>query len=174
MRAWIALAPWSALGYPPTPFRVLRVAQSLSSIETKSDQLSRELRWGLVILGLAALSLLLVAATLRPSPLGFGTHRQLGLPPCTFMALWNMPCPSCGMTTSFAYFVRGDLVSAFRCNVGGTLLAGTTALFAVWSIMSAATGRFLVRPPRDQVLILAAGVLIAITLGDWLIRISVR
>src|SRR5437879_1484985 len=34
------------------------------------------------------------------------THRQLGLPECAFKVMTGKPCPSCGMTTSFALLVR--------------------------------------------------------------------
>src|SRR5437016_1117396 len=37
------------------------------------------------------------------------THRGLGLPPCTFYEQTRLPCPSCGMTTSFALLIRGDV-----------------------------------------------------------------
>ncbi len=60
---------------------------------------------------------------LRPSALGYGTHEQLGLPPCTFVALWSMRCPACGMTTSWAHATRGQWVSAWEANAGGALLA---------------------------------------------------
>ena len=73
-----------------------------------------------VAAGLAAL--LAVAVALKPSPLGLGTHQQLGLPPCSFQVLFGWPCPSCGMTTSSAHLVRGQLFGALRANVGGTLL----------------------------------------------------
>lgn len=51
---------------------------------------------------LAGATLLAVSATLTPSPRGFGTHLQLGLGPCSFLALTGYPCPVCGATTAFA------------------------------------------------------------------------
>lgn len=75
----------------------------------------------LVSIGLAAT--LLVARSLSPAEAGIGTHQQLGLPPCTSIVLWNSPCPACGMTTSWAWFTRGQLLIAAKTNVGGTLLA---------------------------------------------------
>jgi Protein of unknown function (DUF2752) len=61
--------------------------------------------WYLMIAGLS-IALLLVARLLRPSSNGFGTHRQLGLPPCAFLHFTGVPCPGCGLTTSVAHAAR--------------------------------------------------------------------
>jgi hypothetical protein len=65
-----------------------------------------------------------------------GTHQQLGLPPCTFVTVTGYPCPACGMTTSFALLVRGDVLNSLRANWVGTLLAGLCLLFIPWSLVS--------------------------------------
>jgi hypothetical protein len=74
-------------------------------------------------------------------PLRMATHRQLGLPPCTFYSLTGLPCPSCGLTTSFALFVRGDLANSWRANAVGTLLAIFLVLGIPWGIAGAVRGR---------------------------------
>ena len=61
--------------------------------------------WYLTIAGLSVV-LLCVARVLRPSAKGFGTHQQLGLPPCAFLHYTGIPCPSCGLTTSVAHAAR--------------------------------------------------------------------
>src|SRR5205085_6174191 len=71
-------------------------------------------RAGLVVIAAGLTALFAVALWLDPYgpggvPLAMGTHRQLGLPPCNFQRLTGLPCPSCGMTTSFALLVRGDV-----------------------------------------------------------------
>ena len=63
-------------------------------------------RIALVVLALALLALLVTAGTLTPDEQGFGTHQQLGLPPCTFYLVFKRPCPACGMTTSWAWLLR--------------------------------------------------------------------
>jgi hypothetical protein len=64
---------------------------------------------------------LTIARVLSPSPNGFGTHRQLGLPPCVFHQWTGLPCPTCGMTTSFAHTVRLQFYEAFLTQPFGML-----------------------------------------------------
>src|SRR5207247_928784 len=52
-----------------------------------------------------------------------GTRQQLGLPTCTFKEVTGLPCPACGMTSSFALLVRGDVVNSLRATAAGTVLA---------------------------------------------------
>jgi hypothetical protein len=69
------------------------------------------------------------------------THRQMGLPPCTFKSMAGLPCPSCGMTTSFALLIRGDVWNSLRANCAGTILATLCLLFVPWSLVSVWLGR---------------------------------
>jgi hypothetical protein len=64
------------------------------------------------------------------------THTQLGLPKCTFYVATGIPCPSCGMTTSFSLLMHGDLLNSLRANWVGTSLASFCALFIPWAIVS--------------------------------------
>ncbi|MEC9374691.1 MAG: hypothetical protein VYC34_12640, partial [Planctomycetota bacterium] len=57
----------------------------------------------------AFIAVLIVAATLTPSPDGHGTHTRLGLTPCPWVLTLNKPCPTCGMTTAFAHAADGQL-----------------------------------------------------------------
>jgi hypothetical protein len=115
---------------------------------------------------------LAVAGWLRPDPNGFGTHRQLGLPPCTSVWLFGVRCPSCGMTTAWSHAVRGQWLAACGANAGGALLAATTMLACPWMLLSAIRGRWLVGPPGDRTLAVVACVLIAVTLVDWFYRLG--
>ncbi len=53
---------------------------------------------------------LAIATQLTPSAEGYGTHRQLGLGSCTFLSLFGIPCPMCGMTTTFAHLAHLHVV----------------------------------------------------------------
>ena len=59
-------------------------------------------RFGSAVVALLSGGLLGVAAWLEPAVAGHGTHEQLGLDPCTFLALTDVPCPMCGATTTFS------------------------------------------------------------------------
>ena len=84
---------------------------------------------------------MLMSAWLVPSDAGYGTHRQLGLPPCATVTLTGLPCPSCGMTTSFAHTARGEFRAAFGAQPAGLLLAICTALAGTFGLFSAITGK---------------------------------
>lgn len=139
-----------------------------------SRQLSPRLRLSLAVAGLALLAPLGVAGWLKPSPSGFGTHRQLGLPPCTFVGLFGVRCPSCGMTTSWSHAVRGHWAASVRANAGGAVLAAAAMLAGPWLLASAAAGRWLVRPPSDRAIAITAVGLIVITMLDWVCRLKFR
>ncbi len=68
------------------------------------------------------LAVVITATQLTPSGLGFGTHTQLGLPPCGFMAATGLPCPGCGLTTCFSHMVRFEFVEEARANPFGVPL----------------------------------------------------
>lgn len=72
------------------------------------------------------------ARTLRPDPSGLGTHTQAGLEACGFLLRTGLPCPTCGMTTAFAWAVRGHWVRAFLTQPAGfVLFLGVLAFLAV-------------------------------------------
>jgi hypothetical protein len=102
--------------------------------------LQRLLWWGIAgscVLVLAA------AAVVEPDSRGYGTHTQLGLPPCGFLLLTGSPCPGCGLTTAFAYGIRGHWSQAASANPLGLALflvvclcipLGVTAALRGWSL----------------------------------------
>jgi hypothetical protein len=88
-------------------------------MKTSSDQgadapIFRRLLWWFIAGGSALI--LTVAAIVEPDARGYGTHTQLGLPPCGFQMLTGSPCPGCGLTTAFAHAIRGDWSLAIAAN----------------------------------------------------------
>ncbi len=94
-----------------------------------------------LLVSLGCLTLLLIALHLKPSPTGTGTHTALGLADCAFLKSTGIPCPSCGMTTSFSWFARGNLVASFYIQPMGTVIA-VLAVIAFWTgLYIAVSGR---------------------------------
>ncbi|MCY2965112.1 MAG: DUF2752 domain-containing protein [Planctomycetota bacterium] len=128
-------------------------------------------RWLLVTLALLFLAGFGLARSLEPDPRGFGTHQRLGLPPCTTRALWNLPCPGCGMTTSFAHFTRGQLLPAMRANLAGVLLAIVCAAAIPWCLWSAWQGRMWRVEEPSQSLMWLLLALMGAALLEWGLRL---
>jgi hypothetical protein len=72
---------------------------------------------------LACLTPLVIAALLVPSPSGLGTHTALGMGQCGFYLAYGIPCPFCGMTTSWAWLARGNVAASLWVQPMGTALA---------------------------------------------------
>ena len=114
---------------------------------------------------------LIAAAMLEPDAAGTGTHTQLGLPPCRFLALTSIPCITCGYTTAYSHAAHGQIRLAFTIQPGGAALAVFTAALAIVAVYGLITavplaplGRWLWRLP----VALAGGGLLV---GAWIYKI---
>jgi hypothetical protein len=130
-------------------------------------ELSGPTRWLLATLAAALSALLLIAAYLQPDPQHYGTHEQLGLPPCAFQYLFGTPCPTCGMTTSWAHLIRGEILNSFRVNAGGAILAVLAIAAIPWLVIAAIRGRAFAWTPRGNVVAWTGVVLLAVVLLQW-------
>jgi len=132
--------------------------------------LSRSQRRACAIGCLVLMALLGIAFCLEPSPRGFGTHLQLGLPPCSSYVWFGVPCPSCGMTTSWALVGDGKLATAMRVNSAGTLLCFQAMFSCPWLAWLAWSSQ----PVRNQWFVRLSACLLAmsfvIALSQWSIR----
>ena len=125
--------------------------------------------WALAT-GIVLFGLLLLARFLSPNPDGIGTHQQLGLPPCTFVGMFGVRCPTCGMTTSWAHFTRLQFASSWQANPGGLCLAIVALCAGTHAITSAVRGRY--RSPLNAKWSVALTLAItALTLFDWASRL---
>lgn len=97
------------------------------------------------------------------------THRQLGLPECTFKNLTGKPCPSCGMTTSFSLLLRGDFIHAYEANEVGLLLASFLLVCIPWAIISLFRNRLVYIESLERALTWAVAVFLTLLLVRWAI-----
>lgn len=132
----------------------------------------------LIALGIFAAcgAVLTIAALLEPDPRGFGTHQQLRLfgqaGPCGMLIVTGLPCPTCGMTTSFAHFIRGHWARSIWAQPAGFVLALSTAALALVSVVTVVRGRWPRMPwwriPPHHLFL---GLLVLL-LGGWAFKIA--
>ena len=70
-----------------------------------------------------------------------GLHTRLHLPPCLFLAITGLPCPFCGLTTSFTLLTHGTLGRAFLANPSGPPLYGIMLCLLVIYVILRLRGR---------------------------------
>ena len=124
-------------------------------------------RLAFAAVALACAALLTIARRLPPDPRGVGTHESLGLPPCGFVLTSGLPCPTCGMTTSFALIMHGRPLDAVIAQPAGAALCLMTMAMLILSVQTVYTGR-LIRVNWDRIghirIVIGFGLLI---LGGW-------
>lgn len=131
----------------------------------------------LVAIAIMIVTVLTVGACLRPydengAPKKQETHRQLGLPACSFYRMTGLPCPSCGFTTSFSLLMHLDPINALRANSVGTVLALFCVVMVPWALVSAWRGRYVLIGSGEQALIICLLAFVALMLIRWGIMLS--
>ncbi|MEM9368402.1 MAG: DUF2752 domain-containing protein [Planctomycetota bacterium] len=124
-----------------------------------------------VVMVLVCVAPLVTACFLQPASAGLGTHQQLGLPPCSMRFLLGIRCPACGMTTSWAHFVRGAWLASLQSNAAGFLLAALNCGLIFAGVIAIIRGQK-PSPPllrRFAYLAVAAG---GVALIDWVARLA--
>lgn len=120
----------------------------------------------------AAVAMIALGTWIQPDPRGFGTHEQLGMDPCRFIAWTGIPCPGCGVTTSVALAAHGRFAAAFWTQPFGLLVAVLVPIATVVAIVQHARGRDLgatlraLRPSWCGLVLALAG------LGGWAWKIA--
>lgn len=118
-------------------------------------------------MGLAAWAVLTTAAWLHADGRGFGTHQQLGLPPCTFEEMTRVPCPGCGLTTSFTYMAHLSPWRALVAHPMGPVLFLITLGVAIAAPWAAKRGVAVHRVAQHPWVTLALGLALTLGLGTW-------
>jgi hypothetical protein len=138
----------------------------------------RRIAWPmrLTILGLAVglIGVYAIAAWMHPfdqqgQPLKQEAHRQLGLPPCGFYVNTGKPCPACGLTTSFALLMHGEVWASMKANFVGTLMAMLGWVLLPWSIWVSWRGRLVGIDNVERSLMAWGGFFLALLLIRWVI-----
>jgi hypothetical protein len=139
--------------------------------------LGRAVRGALLGIAVGLVVVFAVATWLRPydesgRPRHMETHVQLGLPPCTFRVVTGVPCPSCGMTTSFALLVRGDVANSLRANAVGTLLAVFCLALIPWCLACVLFGRPFLIVSLERALTWVVLVFVVLLLARWFVVVG--
>lgn len=103
---------------PQAELRTLS-AEELREWRLRPDRVERIF---FVLMGLGSALCIFLAMSIEPDPRGFGTHEQLGLAPCGMLETVGVPCPSCGMTTSWSLAAHGRVWDAVRNQPCGAAL----------------------------------------------------
>lgn len=169
-----------AINSPPNYMASDEKAVELEPVETEEDSVDearpihRWIRFGLILLTVPWFCVFFTAIFLiNPytdgAPPRLGVHQQLGLPECNFKTIVGVPCPSCGMTTSFTLLIRADIWNSLQANFAGTALATFGLLFIPWAFASAFFGRFVLIKSIELVVFRLAIVFLAMLFGRWMI-----
>jgi hypothetical protein len=153
-------------------FQIVSEAEYRRYLQSRG-RLTRWVRACLVVIAVGFAIVFGIALWLNPydetgQPRRLATHTQLGMSPCGFYQMTDVPCPSCGMTTSFALLMHGDLVNSLRANAAGTLLALLGLAAIPWSLVSAWRGRYLWIANLDRVVLVLIYLITFIMIVRWL------
>ena len=105
-------------------------------------------------------------------PRVMATHQQLGLPPCTFLEVTGVPCPACGMTTSFSLLIRGDVMNSLRANWVGTLLASFCLALIPWGVYAIVRARSLFVRSLEKALIGVVITVLVLAMLRWAVVVA--
>ena len=161
-------APALAIGAPRRP------VPPIHSICPIPQRLTWQGRATAALVAAGCLALLVTALMLQPDPSGVGSHRKLGLAPCSLMQSANLPCPSCGMTTSFTWFVRGNILASLYVQPMGTVLAFAAAATFWGGLYATVSGKplhRLLRPIPSRYYVLVP---VGLTLAAWAWKVFIH
>jgi hypothetical protein len=128
----------------------------------------------LVLFGLlgATASIGILALAADPDSRGYGTHEQLGLPPCRMMDWTGVPCPGCGVTTSVTLAAQGHPLAAFWIQPFGLLTVIALPLLSLWAVAGHFRGQDLYRNIEERRAPWVRAVLVLMALA-WIYKIAV-
>jgi hypothetical protein len=125
-------------------------------------------------LSMGCLAVLLTAAALPPSPEGVGTHIQMGFQNCQFLKTTGLPCPTCGLSTCFAWFVRGNWLASIYIQPMGFLLALATCACFWGGLYIALSGKPIHRLLRQVPATFFVPLLMGLAVAAWAWKIFIH
>lgn len=123
------------------------------------------------LLAMAVLAVIGIARWLTPDPRGFGTHEQLGLPPCVSERFLGFPCPFCGMTTSFSLMAHARPEEAFYTQPAGAAAFLVALVLMSGGIVTACAGYLPTAVRRSVVSRPATFFAILVLLVSWVYKL---
>ena len=141
--------------------------------EELSEHPTRIERLALLALAAGIAAVFTVATILKPDGRGYGTHEQLGLPPCEFRALTGFNCPHCGMTTSFAHMVRGQVVQSWNANPSAMVLVPLLVCMMVWSGIVSVSGRWFLTSEPLKYFVFSGITYLVIAILIWVVTVLI-
>lgn len=98
---------------------------------------------------------------------------QRWLTPCGFKQQYNLPCPTCGMTTSAIAFSQGKILKAFMIQPAGALFCVVLLISAILSFIAAVFGIYFpaIFSPKLKAKYFVTALIIIIIIG-WLVQLG--
>ena len=165
-RAW-ARAPAATVTMTPPSEPQLDAVPIIYTPSVEPQTLTAAGRVFALAVALGALSVLVIAMRLSPSHNGTGTHLQMGFERCQFLRTTNLPCPSCGMTTSFSHFAHGNWLASLYVQPGGFVLALACGAVFWAGLYAAITASPLQRLLRQVPAIYSVTTLLGFFIAAW-------
>lgn len=135
--------------------------------------LDKPTRLALLSISVLIFSFVCLALFVEPDPRGYGTHEKLGLPPCFFHLFSGLPCPLCGLTTSFIFMSRGHLSQAFTAHPLGPMLFASLVFMGLFCLFASLLGRGIRFRHGDSLVRRGSAVLVVVILITWVLRLSI-
>jgi len=115
----------------------------------------------------------ILGSMLEPDPSGVGTHTRLGLPPCGFYTVTGIPCPTCGVTTSFVEAAHGRFKKSFFTQPLGLFVFAGICAGVIILTAALATNKSLFRLKLPVSACTMAIVILAVVVFSWIYKIYI-
>jgi hypothetical protein len=123
----------------------------------------RLLAAGIFLAAAASFGLLWLAATNR-------INIERWLNPCGFKQRFNLPCPTCGMTTSALAFAQGKILKSFYIQPAAALLCSALVVVGFLAFLIAISGVYFCIPSQIKAKHVILALLVIIAAG-WLVTL---